>query len=340
MQKSETLKTLASALVKFQAAIEAVAKGTQGYGYKYADLPSIWNYIRPHLAANGLAVVQCNRYAPPIQDTITRNKKGELQNGTLLGVIVETTLLHESGEWISDECYLPYVQADPQGAGSAITYARRYGLAAILGIVADEDDDGAKALGTGKDDAPANKRSNTRSTSAPKNNPAMEKTLAKAKETKPAAAEPTKDHFGTGAALKFKDELTELCRGLNASGDSTKWSPKVLDEYVTEQFDEPLALLSAKNVAIVIGDLEERLKERQGMMDDNGITPSHSGPAPAGDAINERQIDTIGKLCGLKDLQISDVALQYSDDRTDDINMLTETEAAEAIKGIQKAGKK
>ena len=64
--------------------------------------------------------------------------------------MVETVLAHESGEWISGELLLPLTKADAQGVGSAITYGRRYGLAAIVGIVADEDDDGNAASRNGK----------------------------------------------------------------------------------------------------------------------------------------------------------------------------------------------
>jgi hypothetical protein len=62
-------------------------------------------------------------------------------------VIVETILTHTSGQWIQSELALPLLKADPQGVGSAITYGRRYGLAAIIGIVADVDDDGNAASG-------------------------------------------------------------------------------------------------------------------------------------------------------------------------------------------------
>ena len=60
-------------------------------------------------------------------------------------VIVETILAHESGQWIQSELCMPLAKNDPQGVGSAITYGRRYGLAAIVGIVADDDDDGNAA---------------------------------------------------------------------------------------------------------------------------------------------------------------------------------------------------
>jgi len=94
----------------------------QNRNYKYADLASVMNAAADALAANGLSVVQ--RPMPSEQ-----------------GVCIQTMILHESGEWISDGgLHLPMQKIDPQGAGSSITYARRYGLAAMLGIVQDDDD--------------------------------------------------------------------------------------------------------------------------------------------------------------------------------------------------------
>ena len=79
------------------------------------------------MAKNGLSVIQGNSIGA---------------NNT---VIVETILAHESGQWIQSELCMPLAKNDPQGVGSAITYGRRYGLAAIVGIVADDDDDGNAA---------------------------------------------------------------------------------------------------------------------------------------------------------------------------------------------------
>lgn len=71
------------------------------------------------------------------------------------GVSVTTTLLHESGESkTSSPCWLPVAKKDPQGYGSAITYARRYSLAAMLGISVDKDDDGNEASGAGRQEPP------------------------------------------------------------------------------------------------------------------------------------------------------------------------------------------
>lgn len=127
MQKSETIAELAKALSKVQGEIKGAVKDSENPFFKshYADLTSVWEACRELLAKNGLAVVQT-------------------MHPSESGVIVETTLLHVSGEWIGGGLHVTPVKNDPQGIGSAITYARRYALAAIVGICpADDDAEGA-----------------------------------------------------------------------------------------------------------------------------------------------------------------------------------------------------
>lgn len=121
---------LADALAKAQGAMDAAKKDAANphFGSKYANLAAVWEAIRVPLAANGLAVVQ-------------------LSTSDAAGVTVTTQLLHSSGEWIRDRLFLPVVQKTPQGYGSALTYARRYSLAAMVGVAAEEDDDGNAASG-------------------------------------------------------------------------------------------------------------------------------------------------------------------------------------------------
>jgi hypothetical protein len=122
--QSDTLAKLAPALVKAQAEMGIALKDSTNphFRSKYADLTSIITASRDALTDNGLAVVQ--RSHP--------NDKG---------VQLETVVVHSSGEWISDGgLFLPAAKLDPQGFGSAMTYARRYAYAAMLGIVQDDDD--------------------------------------------------------------------------------------------------------------------------------------------------------------------------------------------------------
>lgn len=123
MNSSVTIKELAEALSKFQGEMEAVKKNAENtfYKSKFADLASIIEASKPKLSANGLAIAQ-------------------FLNGSGL----RTILMHKSGEWIEDTYTLIPVDNKPQSFGSAISFARRYALCAILGI-ATEDDDGQAA---------------------------------------------------------------------------------------------------------------------------------------------------------------------------------------------------
>lgn len=124
MKKSESTIELAKALAKFQSEIKDPLKsGKANYG-KYVTLDELLESVRPVLSQNGLSFLQF-----PGGD-------GQL-------ITITTVLLHSSGEWIESEPFtLKSQKVDPQGAGSAVTYGRRYSLSAILGVAWDADDDG------------------------------------------------------------------------------------------------------------------------------------------------------------------------------------------------------
>lgn len=130
MKHSETLATIAPALVKALSAIEGVGKGkvNPAFKSKYADLETVINASRDILAANGLTLIQM---------------PGACAGGILN---LETIFMHESGEWISGEMGIALGKTDPQGVGSALTYARRYAQMAALNMPA-VDDDGERAMG-------------------------------------------------------------------------------------------------------------------------------------------------------------------------------------------------
>ncbi len=129
IDKSETIKELADALVKAQAAILPAIKDKTNPAFRsrYADLTAVWDACRAALTSNGLSIVQM-----PIDAEAGR-------------VALTTMLLHTSGEYISSTVSTALVKTDPQGVGSALTYLRRYSLSAMVGVVADEDDDGNAA---------------------------------------------------------------------------------------------------------------------------------------------------------------------------------------------------
>ena len=126
------MPNLAKALARAQLEIQNAGKnmkaeivykdGGAKRELKYADLAAVMDVIREPLAKNGLAFTQF-----PITDAN--------------GVTVLTRLMHESGEYLEASLWLPVPLKTPQGYGSSITYARRYGLSAMLGV-ASEDDDG------------------------------------------------------------------------------------------------------------------------------------------------------------------------------------------------------
>lgn len=131
----ELAKALAEAQGKFTFALKdsMADMGTKGGRRKYADLQAVIEAVKPHLAAAGLAVVQAPMPNPN-------------------GISLRTTLMHSSGQWIAGQIDLPIDRMGGiQGMGSALTYARRYALSALVGIAADEDDDGEASMKAAKE---------------------------------------------------------------------------------------------------------------------------------------------------------------------------------------------
>jgi hypothetical protein len=134
MKTSESINEIAAALAKAQAKIKHALKAAENPGFKrgnkvstYADLAAVYDAHRPAFAENGLAVVQGSEADGP-------------------KVSVETMIVHSSGQWMASTLTVVAAQATPQAIGGAVTYARRYGLAAMVGV-APEDDDGETAEG-------------------------------------------------------------------------------------------------------------------------------------------------------------------------------------------------
>lgn len=127
MLMSDNVADLAAALALAQGEVENAHKNSANphFRSKYADLAEIINTVRPVFAKHGLAVIQSPSYADGL-------------------VSVTTLLTHKSGQWIKDMASAPASKLDAQGVGSAVTYLRRYSLAAFAGI-AQEDDDGNAA---------------------------------------------------------------------------------------------------------------------------------------------------------------------------------------------------
>ena len=135
MPTSPTIAALAAALVKAQSAMGGAKKDSTNPHFKtaYADLASVWDACRAPLANAGLSIVQL---------VSSDSAQGIPHCGH---AIIETILAHSSGEWVSSTLAVPLTKADAQGLGSAITYGRRYALAAIVGVCP-ADDDGEAAV--------------------------------------------------------------------------------------------------------------------------------------------------------------------------------------------------
>lgn len=130
MRSSETLNEFAGALAKAQGEMEnaTLNKINPHFKSKYADLAAIRDAIVPSLAKNGIAVLQA-----------IDSDEG--------GPFLSTRLVHSSGQWVESIYPLP-ANAKPQEFGSALTYGKRYSLASLCGISADEDDDANSAQET------------------------------------------------------------------------------------------------------------------------------------------------------------------------------------------------
>lgn len=220
MEKSPTIGKLSKALASVQSNLATASKNATNphFKSKYADLNAIWDVCREPLAKNGLSIMQGNSVG---------------LDGT---IIVETILAHESGEWIQSELSMPLAKRDPQGVGSAVTYGRRYGLAAIVGIVADVDDDGNHA--SGHNSAPVQQ--------APRPVPQ-------------SATEPTlRDRYANVIKL--------ACKELNEAGDSIKWTKANLDSYIEEMFGDGINATTGneKQLETVSIDLTKRLATLKG----------------------------------------------------------------------------
>lgn len=203
--QSENIDKLAKALAKVQGSLEGAKKDSRNPHFKsdYADLRSVWQAVREPLAENDLSVVQLGADAP----------EGHIG--------IETTLLHSSGQWISGTMVLPSKKKDdPQQFGSAISYARRYSLASILGVYQEDND----------------------CNEVPKPVPAKQPSKAPAKKETPEQ--------------KAKKELWALAMEKNV--DNADMAKAYIDGFA-QKLDEPAPLsdLNAAQMMIIIRQIKE-----------------------------------------------------------------------------------
>lgn len=120
---------LAKALSAAQGQLSTAKKKSTNphFKSKFADLSEVWEACRAALSKNKIAVIQCPQFSEKCD-------------------YLETTLVHESGEYMVSRMVLKNAKGDMQGLGSSISYAKRYSLAAMVGVTSeDEDDDGNAA---------------------------------------------------------------------------------------------------------------------------------------------------------------------------------------------------
>jgi hypothetical protein len=128
---SPTIGKLAAAMAAVQGNLENGKKMKEGYGYKYMELGVLTDIIRPHLAKNGISIIQTH----------------QLSRTGNLSVITRTTIMHSSGEWIKSSIDIPITimkqLTQAQMIGIACTYGRRYALQALTMVAAEDDTDAA-----------------------------------------------------------------------------------------------------------------------------------------------------------------------------------------------------
>ena len=130
MKTSDQIDKIIPALLKAKAAFPLIVKtktaritgDKANYEFKYAPLEEILHAVNPHLQEAGLMLMQ-----------------------GVDGFSLETTLFHESGQFISHAMEMPHAHASPRAFGSELTFRRRYSVTAVLNLAAEEDDDGAAA---------------------------------------------------------------------------------------------------------------------------------------------------------------------------------------------------
>jgi hypothetical protein len=155
MKHSDSLVNLAPALAAAQAEMPAVGFDSQNPFLKnqYASLGAVISVTRPILAKHGLSIVQFPASAPgiikrdePIDEKVPTSARIQTEREGIESIGVETVLLHQSGEWLAETLFIPIVKekgkSTAQVSGSIISYLRRYAWSSVLGLYADEDDDG------------------------------------------------------------------------------------------------------------------------------------------------------------------------------------------------------
>jgi hypothetical protein len=237
MEHSEQIELLATALNKVQQTelFALTDKENPFFKSKYADLSSVWSVARKPLTENGLSVSQ----------TMDKGSNGD--------PVIITTLFHNSGQWLRGRLEIPAPKKDPQSFGAAITYGRRYSLAAILGICP-EDDDAESAM----------KRNNN----------------SKKKASKPAPKKETKTQKGDDAATQAQyKKLYAMLKNNGFEDDDVELFKDFLkDKYQVEYLTKKKISLTFDVFDKAVDSFFEWEKGRAGLQDPQDDEPPQHGP--------------------------------------------------------------
>jgi hypothetical protein len=209
MRFSDQINELAKAMAGAQASFRHAEKNSTNphLKSKYADLSAVIDAVREPLSKAGIAYVQL----PSVENNV---------------VTVTTRLLHESGQWAEAQLSLVVHKTDIQSMGAAITYGRRYSLAAMLGIASDEEDDAVAAM------PPAERKQDFRKIDAAPAKPAPKIDAAPAKPVSKPAQAPAE-----GVTPEEKDRVWKRFKQLygdEASAKLQKLFPAMMSGRVTK----------------------------------------------------------------------------------------------------------
>lgn len=209
MRMSDSINELATALAKAQGQftnpernreVEVRPRESAAYKFRYATFDAILDVVRKPLSENGLALVQ---------GVAT----------TDAGLVLTTKLLHATGQWIESDTPVFYTGDKAQAFGSGVSYAKRYAVAALLGITADEDDDGNNASGnaaTYKDRAPRKTPPRSVETGRPLHEAHNEITNGTASTVPQGARQPIDKTAPDPKRWAVSDEAADFLRGARA----------------------------------------------------------------------------------------------------------------------------
>lgn len=248
IQHSEGLQSIMAAILAVQKDVDHVEKGSTNphFGNTYADLNTFLHALRGPMADHGIVMTQ----GPG------------MENGH---VTVDTMLYHtESGEWLRDRAAAPMQKDDPQGVGSAITYLRRYSLAALF-AVPQEDDDGNAASRTpkrnGRDRQPAKSKGGSGPTCPSCGTSEVWDNRAKKEAGKFKATSPDytcKDKEGCGWTLWLDGAVEKIEAALD----------HLLHENVIDQAERDIALQKAQTGDLdKVASVNEYIREKRTHLD-------------------------------------------------------------------------